>query len=56
MRGGGSGDDTTYTLQIRSGKPGGGKGALIQSDKSATLSTLNKQTIFLPEQGSKKDE
>ena len=53
---GGGGDDTTYTLQIRSGKPGGGKGALIQSDKSATLSTLNKQTIFLPEQGNKKDE
>lgn len=33
------------TLQIRSGKPGGGKGALIQHD-SATLSTHNTQTLI----------
>lgn len=32
------------TLQIRGGKPGGGKGALIQHDMSATLSTHNTQT------------
>lgn len=32
------------TLQIRGGKPGGGKGALIQRDMSATLSTHNTQT------------
>lgn len=32
------------TLQIRGGKPGGGKGALIQHVMSATLSTHNTQT------------
>lgn len=32
------------TLQIRGGKPGGGKGALIQHDMSVTLSTHNIQT------------
>ena len=30
------------------GVPGGGKGALIQTDKSATLSTLNDQYLFQP--------
>lgn len=35
-----------YTLKIRSGCAGGGKGALIQTDKSATLSTLNDQYLF----------
>lgn len=34
------------TLQIRGGKPGGGKGALIQHDMSATLSTHNTQTLI----------
>ncbi len=37
-----------YTLKIRSGCEGGGKGALIQTDKSATLSTLQAQTLFQP--------
>jgi DNA (cytosine-5)-methyltransferase 1 len=37
-----------YTLKIRSGCMGGGKGALIQTDKSATLSTLQDQTLFQP--------
>lgn len=37
-----------YTLKIRSGCEGGGKGALIQTDKSATLSTLNDQYLFQP--------
>jgi DNA (cytosine-5)-methyltransferase 1 len=37
-----------YTLKIRSGCEGGGKGALIQDDLSATLSTLNDQYLFQP--------
>lgn len=37
-----------YTLKIRSGCEGGGKGALIQTDKSATLSTLNDRYLFQP--------
>lgn len=41
-------DNTPYTLKIRSGCEGGGKGALIQSDKSATLATNNDQTLFEP--------
>ena len=35
-----------YTLQIRSGCAGGGKGTLVQTDKSATLSCGNTQTLF----------
>lgn len=35
-------------LKIRSGCEGGGKGALIQEDKSATLSCNNDQTLFEP--------
>lgn len=35
-----------YTLKIRSGCEGGGKGALVQTEKSATLSTLQDQTLF----------
>ncbi len=34
------------TLQIRGGKPGGGKGALIQHDMSVTLSTHNTQMLI----------
>lgn len=37
-----------YTLKIRSGCEGGGKGALIQIDKSATLATNNDQYLFQP--------
>lgn len=39
---------TPKTLKIRSGCEGGGKGALIQDDKSATLGTHNDQTLFVP--------
>lgn len=39
-----------YTLKIRSGCEGGGKGALVQTEKSATLSTLQDQTLFVAEQ------
>ena len=37
-----------YTLKIRAGCEGGGKGALIQEDKSATLACGNDQTLFVP--------
>jgi DNA (cytosine-5)-methyltransferase 1 len=36
------------TLKIRSGSAGGGKGALVQDNKSATLSCNNEQTVFVP--------
>ncbi len=36
------------TLKIRSGCEGGGKGALVQEDLSATLGTHNDQTLFVP--------
>lgn len=39
-----------FTLKIRSGCEGGGKGALVQTEKSATLSTLQDQTLFVAEQ------
>lgn len=42
------GDDPAYTLKIRSGCEGGGKGALVQTDLSATLATNNDQTLFAP--------
>lgn len=35
-----------YTLKIRSGCAGGGKGALVQTEKTETLSTLQDQTLF----------
>ena len=37
-----------YTLKIRCGKEGGGKGALWQEEKSATLATNNDQTVLAP--------
>lgn len=37
-----------YTLKIRSGCESGGKGAPVQTEKSATLSTLKDQTLFQP--------
>lgn len=40
--------ETPKTLKIRSGCEGGGKGALIQDDLSATLSCVNDQTLFVP--------
>ena len=43
---GGSGD--CFTLQVRCGCEGGGKGALVQEDLSATLACRNIQTVFQP--------
>lgn len=41
--------ETPKTLKIRSGCNGGGKGALVQNNKSATLSCNNDQTVFVPQ-------
>jgi DNA (cytosine-5)-methyltransferase 1 len=41
-------ESVPYTLKIRSGCEGGGKGALVQEDLSATLSTNNDQYLFQP--------
>ena len=41
-------DSVPYTLQIRSGCEGGGKGSLIQTDKSACLTAAQTQTLFQP--------
>lgn len=41
-----SGEAAAYSLKIRSGCAGGGKGALVQTEKVGTLSTLQDQTIF----------
>ena len=43
---GGNKPACAYTLKIRSGCEGGGKGPLVQTEKSATLSTLQDQTVF----------
>ena len=40
--------ETPKTLKIRAGCEGGGKGALIQNNKSATLGTSNDQVLFVP--------
>ena len=40
--------ETPKTLKIRSGCEGGGKGALVQDDLSATLGCNNDQTLFVP--------
>ncbi len=37
-----------FALRMRAGKPGGGKGPLIQTDISGTLGCNNDQTIFEP--------
>lgn len=37
---------TSYAVRIRGGCDGGGKGALVQTEKSRTLGTGNDQTIF----------
>ena len=44
----GVGGAVPYTVKIRGGIEGGGKGALVQTDKRATLSTLQDQTLFQP--------
>lgn len=40
--------ETPKTLKVRCGCEGGGKGVLIQDDKSATLSCNNEQAVFVP--------
>lgn len=45
--GSGAGGDC-YAMRMRQGKPGGGKGPLVQTDVSGTLATGNDQTIFQP--------
>ena len=42
------GNNVPLVLKIRAGCEGGGKGALIQKNKSATLSCNNDQTLFEP--------
>lgn len=38
----------TYALRMRSGKPGGGKGALVQTNLSGTIGCGNDQVLFVP--------
>ena len=42
-------DGASYAVRIRGGCDGGGKGALVQEEKSGTLGTGNDQTIFCME-------
>ena len=42
------GNNVPLVMKIRCGCEGGGKGPLIQTDKSATLATNNDQTLFVP--------
>ena len=39
-----------YLLRVRCGKEGGGKGALLQEDRSGTIATSNDQTLFAMEE------
>lgn len=43
---GATGGADAYTLKIRSGCEGGGKGPLVQTEKTGTLSTRQDQTLF----------
>ncbi|MCI6574733.1 DNA cytosine methyltransferase [Corynebacterium kozikiae] len=45
---GAEGTSKAYCLRMRQGKPGGGKGPLIQTELSGTLATGNDQTVFAP--------
>lgn len=42
----GGGGSAAYTMKIRGGCEGGGKGALVQEELSATLATHQDQTLF----------
>ena len=42
------GECVAYTMQDRAGKPGGGKGFLIQKDRATSLRTGNYQYVFQP--------
>ena len=44
----GSTGTSSCTLQERDGRSGGGKGVLIQNEKSATLKPINHQVLFQP--------
>lgn len=44
----GADNSPAVTLKIRSGCEGGGKGAIWQEEKSATLGCNNDQTVFIP--------
>ncbi len=44
--GAGGGADTAITLRMRAGCEGGGKGALLQTEKSGTLACHNDQALF----------
>lgn len=46
---GGNKPACAYTLKIRSGCEGGSKGALVQTEKSTTLSPLQDQPLFVAE-------
>ena len=50
VAGGPGADDSAipYTLKIRSGCAGGGKGTLVQENKSATLAACSGQYLFVP--------
>ena len=48
QRMGTGGNNVPLLLKIRAGCEGGGKGPLLQTDRSATLSTDNDQTLFEP--------
>ncbi|MDY5273966.1 MAG: DNA cytosine methyltransferase [Arcanobacterium sp.] len=45
---GGDGVARSFALRMRGGKPGGGKGPLIQTELSGTLGCNNDQTLFQP--------
>ena len=53
------GGEPAYTMKIRSGCEGGGKGPLVQTNLSATLATHQDQTVFAPaiavQKGNKND-
>lgn len=42
------GNNVPLTMKVRCGCEGGGKGALVQENKSATLACNNDQTLFVP--------
>ena len=41
-------ESTPFTIQERHGKPGGGKGILIQKNKASTLNCNNTQKVVIP--------
>lgn len=46
-----TGEPNAYTLQIRGGCDGGGKGALIQTEKTGALGTVQDKTLFCKQSG-----